>query len=112
MIDIAIEIGPFSVLPSVSDTPQVPGYKILSVVGRGAMATVYRAEHERLKKVIALKVMDPVVAEDEEYRERFLREARSSASGSRRRASPTCARSARGGRTPRRSSSGSRGRAA
>jgi serine/threonine protein kinase len=43
------------------------------------MATVYRAEHERLRKTVALKVMDPVVAEDEEYRERFLREARAAA---------------------------------
>jgi hypothetical protein len=43
------------------------------------MATVYRAEHERLRKIVALKVMDPLVAEDEEYRERFLREARAAA---------------------------------
>src|SRR5580704_1159271 len=48
----------------LSELPSVPGYRILSVVGRGAMATVYRAEHERLKKTVALKVMDPVVAED------------------------------------------------
>lgn len=43
------------------------------------MATVYRAQHERLGKTVALKVMDPVVAEDDEYRERFLREARAAA---------------------------------
>src|SRR2546421_12983322 len=43
------------------------------------MATVYRAEQERLRKTVALKVMDPVVAGDEEYRERFLREARAAA---------------------------------
>jgi serine/threonine-protein kinase len=43
------------------------------------MAAVYRAEQERLKKTVALKVMDPLVAEDEEYRERFLREARAAA---------------------------------
>ena len=63
----------------MNETPAVQGYKILSVVGRGAMATVYRAEHERLRKTVALKVMDPVVAEDDEYRERFLREARAAA---------------------------------
>src|SRR5437879_5840113 len=43
------------------------------------MATVYRAQHERLGKTVALKVMDEVVAEDDEYRERFLREARAAA---------------------------------
>jgi serine/threonine-protein kinase len=63
----------------LSELPNVPGYRILSVVGRGAMATVYRAEQERLQKNVALKIMDPVVAEDEEYRERFLREARAAA---------------------------------
>jgi serine/threonine-protein kinase len=63
------------------ETPatSIPGYRILSVLGRGAMATVYRAEHERLGKEVALKVLDPAVARDPEYRERFLREARAAA---------------------------------
>jgi tRNA A-37 threonylcarbamoyl transferase component Bud32 len=63
----------------LSETPEVPGYRVLSVVGRGAMATVYRAQHSRLGKTVALKIMDPLVAEDDEYRERFLREARAAA---------------------------------
>lgn len=43
------------------------------------MATVYRAVHEGLDKVVALKVLHPQVAEDPEYRGRFLREGRAAA---------------------------------
>src|SRR5207237_1285218 len=63
----------------MNESPEVPGYRIVSVLGKGAMAVVYRAEHERLRKPGALKVMDPIVAQDDEYRERFLREARAAA---------------------------------
>jgi serine/threonine protein kinase len=59
--------------------PTIPGYKMLSVLGKGAMACVYRAEHERLGKEVAVKVLDPAIARDPEFRERFLREARAAA---------------------------------
>lgn len=43
------------------------------------MATVYRAVHEGLDKQVALKVLHRHVAEDSEYRNRFLREGRAAA---------------------------------
>ena len=43
------------------------------------MATVYRALHEGLDKVVALKVLHTAVADDPEYRGRFLREGRAAA---------------------------------
>lgn len=58
---------------------QLPGYRIIGVQGDGAMATVYRALHEGLQKTVALKVLHAHVAEDPEYRERFLREGRAAA---------------------------------
>lgn len=58
---------------------QLPGYRIIGVQGDGAMATVYRAVHEGLQKPVALKVLRQHVAEDPEYRERFLREGRAAA---------------------------------
>ncbi|WP_018332380.1 serine/threonine-protein kinase [Actinomycetospora chiangmaiensis] len=40
------------------------------------MSTVYRATDTRLGRVVALKVIDPALAGDEEFRERFRDEAR------------------------------------
>jgi serine/threonine-protein kinase len=55
------------------------GYRIEGLLGRGGMGVVYRAEHPRLGATIALKVMDPELAMDEVFRERFVREARAAA---------------------------------
>src|SRR5437867_4812247 len=40
------------------------------------MAVVYLAEHLRLGRKVALKVLDPEMGEDEDFRERFVRESR------------------------------------
>jgi serine/threonine-protein kinase len=55
---------------------ELAGHQILSVIGRGGMAVVYLAEHLRLGRKVALKVLDAEVAEDEAFRERFIRESR------------------------------------
>ncbi|MGH2530033.1 MAG: protein kinase domain-containing protein [Actinomycetota bacterium] len=55
---------------------ELAGHRILSVIGRGGMAVVYLAEHLRLGRNVALKVLDPVLADDEAFRERFIRESR------------------------------------
>ncbi len=57
----------------------IPGYRVLDVRGEGAMATVYRAEQERVGRTVALKILHPHVAADPEYRLRFLREGRAAA---------------------------------
>lgn len=50
-------------------------YRILERAGAGSMGEVYRAEDERLKRIIALKVLPGPVAGDPERLERFQREA-------------------------------------
>ena len=40
------------------------------------MGVVYRAEHIRLGRKVALKVVAPQIAREEKFRERFLRESR------------------------------------
>jgi len=52
------------------------GYRIEALVGRGGTSTVYRAEDPRLRIPIALKLLNPDAAEDESFRERFVREFR------------------------------------
>jgi WD40 repeat protein/tRNA A-37 threonylcarbamoyl transferase component Bud32 len=68
----------------VSDDPRVgtelAGYRIESLLGRGGMSVVYLAEDLRLKRRVALKLLAARLAEDESFRERFLRESELAAS--------------------------------
>lgn len=51
-------------------------YRILDVVGQGGMATVYKAVDLRDEKVLAVKVMLPVLSRDEGLKKRFRQEAK------------------------------------
>jgi WD40 repeat protein len=68
----------------VRDDPQVgtelAGYRIESLLGRGGMSVVYLAEDLRLKRKVALKLLAAGLAEDESFRDRFLRESELAAS--------------------------------
>jgi len=52
-------------------------YRVLERIGRGGMATVYRAYHAALDRYVAIKVLPDFFADDPDYRERFQQEARS-----------------------------------
>lgn len=58
---------------------RVAGYRIEAEVGSGGMARVFRALDERLGRQVALKVLAPDLSQDEEFRRRFVREARTAA---------------------------------
>jgi len=51
-------------------------YEVLERVGAGGMGHVYRARDVRLDRIVALKVLPPAAALDEEARRRFDQEAR------------------------------------
>src|SRR5579884_4234542 len=52
-------------------------YELRGVLGRGGMATVYRAFARSLETEVAIKVLAPRLARDPGFRERFHDEARS-----------------------------------
>ncbi|BDS48908.1 Stk1 family PASTA domain-containing Ser/Thr kinase [Rhodoluna sp. KAS3] len=54
-------------------------YQVLRIVASGGMATVYLAEDLRLQRKVALKAIHPHLANDLEFREKFIREARMAA---------------------------------
>jgi hypothetical protein len=67
-----------------SPTPQgmpvrIRHYRIIDHLGAGGMGVVYKAHHDTLDRLVALKVMRPELASDPQFIERFLREGRASA---------------------------------
>ena len=59
---------------------EVAGYRLESLVSRGGMAVVYLAQDLRLSRMVALKILAAELADDDNFRERFLRESRVAAS--------------------------------
>ncbi|MCK4660797.1 MAG: serine/threonine protein kinase [Phycisphaerae bacterium] len=58
---------------------QIPGFQILSKVGQGAMATVFKAKQLRLDRIVAVKVLPKRLSENPEFVDRFYREGRAAA---------------------------------
>ena len=63
-----------------NDTTPKPGqkvahYHIIRKIGQGGMSIVYEGLDEKLKRPVAIKILHPFLASNEEYRSRFLREA-------------------------------------
>jgi len=59
---------------------EVAGYRIEALIGRGGMGAVYLAQHLRLGRRVALKLLAPELASNQKFRERFLRESTIAAS--------------------------------
>jgi serine/threonine-protein kinase len=62
---------------SLGDGAALGPYRIVERIGRGGMATVYKAHHPGLDRYVAIKVLPEFFGEDAAYRERFQEEAQS-----------------------------------
>src|SRR5260370_313612 len=51
-------------------------YRVLGILGRGGMGTVYKAEHRLLERPVVLKIIRPDLVANEQVVQRFQREAR------------------------------------
>jgi serine/threonine-protein kinase len=60
---------------SLSAGVKFAGYTIVRLLGSGGMGEVYLAQHPRLPRRDALKILRPDVSGDEDFRQRFIREA-------------------------------------
>ena len=55
-------------------------YQVIDKIGEGGMGAVYKAEDTTLHRLVALKTLSGHLTEDEEAKERFVREAQSASS--------------------------------
>lgn len=58
---------------------QIPGYRLLDVLGKGAMAKVFKAKQESLDRIVAIKVLPKRMNDNTEFVERFYKEGRAAA---------------------------------
>jgi len=78
------EVKPYSLdFLTPSDNPDLLGtlgeYEIYEVIGQGGMGIVFRALDPKLNRIVAIKVMSPLLAVNPNARKRFLREAQAAA---------------------------------
>jgi serine/threonine protein kinase len=58
---------------------RIAGYRPEQRIGVGGMAMVFRARDERLGRLVALKILTPELAADNQFRQRFIRESQTAA---------------------------------
>src|SRR6201996_4397633 len=70
---------PEGVYRTLGPVSRIAGYVIGEQIGAGGMAVVFRGRDEVLGRLAAVKLIAPSLANDQEFRARFLRESRAAA---------------------------------
>jgi serine/threonine-protein kinase len=65
-------------LPQFVSQP-IPGYQILQKLGHGSMGVVYKAKQISMNRFVAIKILQPRLAANKEFLDRFRREAHTAA---------------------------------
>jgi tRNA A-37 threonylcarbamoyl transferase component Bud32 len=65
--------APCATPPELCDHPR---YRVLAPLGAGGMGTVFKAEHRRMERLVALKVINPKLIDSSGAVERFRREVK------------------------------------
>src|SRR3972149_3340062 len=65
-----------SMAPASLEGQTLGKYQVLEPLGRGGMASVYRAYHPQLDRYVAIKVLRGELVEEGEFLARFQREAK------------------------------------
>ena len=63
-------------LPGVSEDRDFGEFLLKRRIGKGGMGEVWLAEQTAMSRLAAIKILPPSMAQDDDYRERFLREAK------------------------------------
>jgi serine/threonine-protein kinase len=58
---------------------QIPGYQLISLLGKGAMARVYKARQISLDRIVAVKVLPKKMSESRDFVDRFYKEGKAAA---------------------------------
>ncbi len=82
-LDLGANYCPICGAPSQGDAAPDPlvgqivadRYRIIQLIGRGGMGVVYKCEHARMGKLMAIKLLHGELARDQEIQRRFRREA-------------------------------------
>ncbi|MFM2152000.1 MAG: hypothetical protein RL199_435 [Pseudomonadota bacterium] len=62
-------------IPATDAKPVIPGYEVLSLLGKGGMGEVWKARQNSLKRIVAVKVLSPTLAVEPDFVRRFERES-------------------------------------